>query len=118
MAVQLSALLSGVDKGLVRRTFDYQGQEVEFYSSFLTMDQREMVQASQRKENDANEFALKLLIEKARDKAGKKMFQAGQYAELKKEWPVAALESAMLLMLKDKTGEEEEGDEREDSAKN
>ena len=33
------------------------------------------------------------------------MFQDGQYAELMNEWPVAALESAMLLMIKDETGE-------------
>ena len=118
MAIELGALLNGVDKGLVKRTFDYQGQEVEFYSSFLTMEQRTKVQANQRKEGDANEFALKLLIEKACKKDGKRMFQAGQYAELKNEWPIAALESAMLLLLKDKTGEEEESDEGEDSAKN
>ena len=114
MAIQLGELLSGIDKGLVKRSFDYQGQEIEFYSSFLTLEQRTKVQASQRKEEDANEFALKLLIAKAKTKAGKAMFQPGQYAELKNEWPIAALEAAMLLLLKDKTGEEE-GDDEEDA---
>ena len=114
MAIPLGELLNGIDKGLVKRAFKYAGEDVEFYSSFLTLKQRDAVQASQRKEEDANEFALKLLISKAKTKAGKAMFQPGQYAELKNEWPIAALEAAMLLLLKDKTGEEE-GDSEEDA---
>ena len=117
MAIQLGELLKGIDKGLVKRCFDYQGQEIEFYSSFLTLEQRTKVQESQRKQEDANEFALKLLIAKAKTKSGKAMFQPGQYAELKNEWPIAALEAAMLLLLKDKTGDEE-ADDLEEDAKN
>ena len=112
MAIKLGELLAGISKDPIRRTFEYQGQEVEFYSTLLTLKQRTKVQQNQRKEDDANEFALRLLIEKATDKDGKRMFQPGQYAELLNEWPIAALESAMLLMLKDKTGEEEESDEK------
>ena len=115
MAIELGDLVKGIDKGLVRRCFDYQGQEIEFYSSFLTLEQRTKVQESQRKQEDANEFALKLLIAKAKTKSGKAMFQPGQYAELKNEWPIAALEAAMLLLLKDMTGDEETDDSEEDA---
>ena len=113
MAKALNALLKGVSKEPIRRLFQYQGEDVEFYSTVLTLKQREKVKSAQRNEDDASEFALKLLIEKACDKDGKRMFQAGQYAELLNEWPIAALESAMLLMLKDETGET-----AEDEAKN
>ena len=110
MAKALSALLKGVSKEPIRRVFQYHGEDVEFYSTVLTLKQREKVKSAQRDDEDANEFALKLLIEKACDKDGKRMFQSGQYAELLNEWPIAALESAMLLMLKDETGNSEEDD--------
>ena len=110
MAKALSALLKGVSKEPIRRVFQYHGEDIEFYSTVLTLKQREKVKSAQRDAEDSNEFALKLLIEKACDKDGKRMFQAGQYAELLNEWPIAALESAMLLMLKDETGNSEEDD--------
>ena len=105
MALSLAKLLDGVSKEPIRRVFDYQGQEVEFYSRILTLKERDKIKKSQRDQEDANEFALRLLINKATTKDGKRMFQDGQYAELLNEWPVAALESAMLLMIKDETGE-------------
>ena len=115
MAKSLSNLLKGISKDPIRRTFEYQNEEIEFYSTVLTLKQREKVKAMQRDADDASEFALRLLISKACDKDGKRMFQEGQYAELLNEWPISALESAMLLMLKDETGKEKEED---DKAKN
>ena len=105
MAKALNTLLKSVSKDPIRRVFKYQGEEVEFYSTVLTLKQRDKVKSAQRDEDDGNEFALRLLIQKACEKDGKRMFQDGQYAELLNEWPIAALESAMLLMLKDETGE-------------
>ena len=49
----------------------------------------EQVKAAQRDPEDANEFALKLLLSKAQKKSGAKMFADGMYAELKNDWPAA-----------------------------
>ena len=105
MALSLTKLIDGVSKEPIRRVFKYQGQEVEFYSKILTLKERDKVKKAQRDSDDANEFALRLLISKAVTKDGKRMFQDGQYAELLNEWPIAALESAMLLIMREETGE-------------
>ena len=109
MAIPLNQLIKAVNKEPVRRTIEFNGEEYEFYSTFLTLAQREKVKAAQKNAEDANEFALKLLIDKALTKDGKKMFQPGMYAELKNEWPAAELEAAMLKLIQDEQAEEEEG---------
>ena len=86
----------------------FKGEEYEFWRTDLTLAQREKVKAAQKDEDDTTEFALKLLIDKALTKDGKKMFQPGMYAELKNEWPVKELEDAMLKLI-DVDGEEVEG---------
>lgn len=100
MAKPLSDLIKGVNKEKVRQTLFFQGEEYEFYMSYLTLAQREKVRAAQKDSDDSNEFALKLLISKAYTKDGKRMFQDGQYAELKQEWPASELETAMMKILK------------------
>ena len=109
MAKPLSELIKGVNKEPVRRTVEFNGEEYEFFSTYLTLAQREKVKAAQKNAEDANEFALKLLIDKALTKDGKKMFQPGMYAELKNEWPAAELEAAMLKLISDEQAEDEEG---------
>ena len=109
MAKPLTELIKAVNKEPVRRTVEFNGEEYEFYSTFLTLAQREKVKAAQKNADDANEFALKLLIDKALTKDGKKMFQPGMYAELKNEWPAAELEAAMLKLIQDEEAGEEEG---------
>ena len=64
-ALPLSDLIKAVDKTPVRRTLTYKGQEYEYFSTYLTLGQRERVRNSQKNSDDANEFALKLLIKKA-----------------------------------------------------
>ena len=73
--------------------------EYEFFHTRLTLAERARVKAAQRDPDDANEFALKLLLAKAQKKDGGKMFADGMYAELKNEWPAAELEAAMLLLI-------------------
>ena len=109
MAKPLSELIKGVNKEPVRRVVEFNGEEYEFFSTYLTLAQREKVKNAQKNADDANEFALKLLIDKALTKDGKKMFQPGMYAELKNEWPAAELEVAMLRLIGDEQAEDEEG---------
>ena len=109
MAVPFSQAIKAVNNEPVRRVVKYKGEEYEFYSTFLTLGQRDRVKNTQKNVEDANEFALKLLISKALTEDGKKMFQPGQYAELKEDWPADLVEAAMLKLISDEQAEEEEG---------
>ena len=83
----------------VRRVVKYKGEEYEFFHTHLTLSERAKIKESQKNPDDANEFALKLLLAKAQKKNGSKMFATAQYAELRNEWPAAELETAMLLLI-------------------
>ena len=111
-AKPFSDLIKAVNKEPERRTLQYKGETYEYWATVLTMAQREAIKRIQKNENDANEFAVRLLISKALFKDGKRMFQDAQYAEMKNEWPVAEVEEAMLKLLKsDADRDAEESDE-------
>ena len=112
MAKPLSDLIKAVNRDKVKQTLTFQGEEYEFYMSYLTLKQRAKVKAAQRDAEDANEFALKLLISKAYTKDGRRMFQDGQYAELIEEWPAKELEEAMLKIINPDEPVEDEEDEK------
>ena len=80
------------------------GTEFEFYSSPLTMAERERAQKMPNGE-DVNGFALNLLVTKAVDDTGKRLFQAGEIAELKNDVLDADLQALMLAII---TNPEEE----------
>ena len=64
----------------------------------LTIAEREMIQKKSGTE-DANDFALQLMIEKALDKDGKRIFQDGDKASLRREVEVTILEEIQLAMI-------------------
>ena len=70
----------------------------EMYVSPLTMAERERAQR-QAKSDDANAFALQLLIAKAQDVDGRKLFNAGEIDVLKNEVKDADLQSLMLAVI-------------------
>lgn len=80
------------------------GTVFEMYVSPLTMAERERAQ-KQAKSDDASAFALQLLISKAKDENGNKLFSAGEIDILKNEVKDKDLQSLMLAILDD--GEEE-----------
>jgi hypothetical protein len=82
------------------------GSTFEFYATALTMAERERAQKMPGGE-DANGFALNLLVTKAMDEAGQRLFQAGEIAELKNEVLDADLQSMMLAIISNP----EEGEE-------
>jgi hypothetical protein len=49
--------------------------------------------------DDTNGFALNLLVSKAMDETGRRLFQAGEIAELKNEVRDADLQSLMLAVI-------------------
>ena len=76
------------------------GSVFEMYVSPLTMAERERAQ-KQAKSDDASAFALQLLISKAKDESGKKLFSAGEIDVLKNEVKDKDLQSLMLAILDD-----------------
>jgi hypothetical protein len=76
------------------------GSIFEMWVSPLTAAERERAQ-KQAKSDDANAFALQLLIAKALDESGKKLFSPGEIDVLKNEVKDKDLQSLMLAILTD-----------------
>jgi len=76
------------------------GSMFEMYVSPLTMAERERAQ-KQAKSEDASAFALQLLITKAQDANGAKLFSAGEIDILKNEVKDKDLQALMLGILDD-----------------
>jgi hypothetical protein len=76
------------------------GTSFEMWVSPLTMAERERAQ-KQAKSDDANAFALQLLITKALDENGAKLFTAGEIDVLKNEVKDKDLQTLMLAILTD-----------------
>ena len=87
------------------------GDEFEFWSTPLTLAERERAQKS-AKSDDINLLALQLLVTKALDADGQRMFTAGEIAELKNEVRDEDLQAMMVALI---TGE---GNVTEQEAKN
>ena len=64
----------------------------------LTIAERESIQKKSMSE-DANEFALQLMIEKALDKDGARIFQDGDKASLRREVEAVILQEIQLAMI-------------------
>ena len=76
------------------------GTKFEMWVAPLTMAERERAQ-KQAKSDDANAFALQLLIAKALDENGAKLFSAGEIDVLKNEVKDKDLQALMLAILTD-----------------
>ena len=76
------------------------GTIFEMYVTPLTMAERERAQRN-AKSDDANAFALQLLLAKAQDANGQKLFSAGEIDVLKNEVKDKDLQALMLAVLTD-----------------
>jgi len=76
------------------------GSTFEMWVAPLTMAERERAQ-KQAKSDDANAFALQLLIAKALDESGAKLFSVGEMDVLKNEVKDKDLQALMLAILTD-----------------
>ena len=76
------------------------GDEVvlEIYWHPLTIAERESIQ-KKAGSDDANDFALGMMIEKALDADGKRLFQDGEKSQLKNAVDAAVLQEIQLAML-------------------
>ena len=73
------------------------GSIFEMYVSPLTMAERDRAQRLSKDDN--NNFALQLLMTKALDETGRKLFNAGEIDVLKNEVKDADLQSLMLAVI-------------------
>ena len=80
------------------------GSLFEMWVAPLTMAERERAQ-KQAKSDDATAFALQLLIDKACDENGNKLFKRGEIDVLKNEVKDKDLQSLMLAILTDSSEE-------------
>ena len=71
---------------------------LEVYWHPLTIAERESISKKSDSE-DANEFALNLMIEKALDKDGKRLFADGDRATLRREVEASILQEIQLATL-------------------
>lgn len=76
------------------------GSEFEMWVTPLTAAERERAQR-QAKSDDASAFALQLLLSKAMDESGTKLFSAGEIDVLKNEVKDSDLQSLMVAVLTD-----------------
>jgi len=75
----------------------------------LTIAEREAIQKKSGGTDDANDFALALMIQKALDEDGKRIFADGDKPALRREVEAAILQEIQLAMLE--SGSDKEVDE-------
>jgi hypothetical protein len=89
------------------------GSEFTFYATPLTAIEREKAQKD-AKSDSANDFAMQLLIAKALDENGEKLFKPGDIPVLKREVEDEDLQKMILCVLKPRGSEDVEPDTKSD----
>ena len=113
MGKALDRLKKSVSMKPARRAVDLpDGSEFEFWMTPLTLAERTRAQ-KQAKSDDATDFALQLLVSKAKDESSRPLFNVGELAELRNELPASVVEALMLQLI----GEVEEEAEEETDLK-
>ena len=110
MGIALNRLKKSVSMKPARRAVELpDGSEFEFWMTPLTLAERTRAQ-KQAKSDDATDFALQLLVSKARDENNRPLFNPGEMAELRNELPASLVEALMLQLVGEVEEEEEEVD--------
>lgn len=84
---------------LYKHSVEVDGEIVlEVYWHPLTISERESIQ-KKTESDDANDFALNMMVQKALDADGKRLFQDGEKAVLKNAVEASVLQDIQLAML-------------------
>ena len=83
------------------------GSEFEFYMTPLTLAERAKAQKA-AKNDDGTDFALHLLVQKARNGNNQPLFAAGEIADMRNTLPASVVESILVQLVADSIDDEEE----------
>ena len=97
-AIELLKNKFGVSQKYMYELKDGEETILKIYWHPLTIAERESIQ-KKTNTNDANDYALQMMIEKALDKEGAKLFQDGDKASLRREIEASVLEEIQLAMI-------------------
>lgn len=104
----LDQLKAAVSMKPQRRSVELQnGTEFVYFMTPLTLAERSRAQ-KQAKSDDATDFALQLLVNKAKDENGQPLFSPGDVADLRNALPASVVEALMLQLLQDPEPSEED----------
>ena len=107
MSTALARLKKAANLKSTKRTIVLSdGGEFEFWCKPLTMAERERAQKNS-KSDDINQVALQMLVEKAQDANGSRMFGPGDVAVLKNEVRDEDLQKLMIAVINEEEGDEE-----------
>ena len=110
MSIGLDRLKKGISMKPQRKVVVLRnGVEFDFWMTPLTLAERNRAQ-KQAGSDDIGDTALLLLVAKATDENGGRLFNAGDPAELRNDFPSHVVEALMLKMLADDQGEDEDLD--------
>ena len=98
-AIELLKNKFGVSQRYMFELKDGEETILEIYWNPLTIAERESIIAKSGDTASGDEFALNLMITKALDKDGKRLFQDGHKASLRREVNAATLQDIQLAML-------------------
>lgn len=109
MATALEQLKKAANLVPVKKTVTLSdGSEFEFWHTNLTLAERERARKIAGS-NDSAALGVALLVAKAMDESGQKMFKAGQMDELKNEVRSSDLERIIYALIEDDIVEAEPG---------
>ena len=97
-AIELLRNKFGVSQKYKYEVKDGEETVLEIYWHTITIAERESIIAKS-KGDDGNEFALNLMIEKALDENGKRLFQDGHKASLRREINAGVLQDIQMAMM-------------------
>jgi len=105
-AIERLMKIAGTDRK-IRKSVDIKGEDFSFWMKPLTIAEQQSAQR-QAKSDDANDFAIQLLIKKALDDNGQPMFQADAGPMLKNAIEKAEVEKLLLALIQEEDEEEAE----------
>ena len=98
-AIELLKNKFGVSQRYMYELKDGDETILEIYWNPLTIAEREMIVGKSGDSASSEDFALNLMITKALDKDGKRLFQDGHKASLRREVNASTLQDIQLAML-------------------
>ena len=98
-AIELLKNKFGVSQKYLYELKDGEETILEIYWNPLTIAERESIVAKSGDSGTNDDFALNLMITKALDKNGKRLFQDGHRASLRREINAGVLQEIQLAML-------------------